>query len=186
MLPYRRERARDLGGRARQADRSLIFGLGDYGPDTIDFIDVTLPNGNSMQFYDLEVNETHKIPVNGVELVADSMEFTIELNDDDTQDWVVTWRTSGITDSSKDRVFFTVASGDEIVADNYNYGQSADLLGVSSVSKSGSEYIHTVRLDKVTCESDRYIVCLLWSSSGPYTLQHQFPTKKIKYCLVSN
>ena len=143
-----------------------------------------------MRFYDLEINETHKIPVNGVELVSGSMSFEIEHNEDDTQDWIVTWRTDGITDSSQDKVLFGVTSGDEIeTLENLapvSHGQSLSLIGVSSVVRSGSDYVHTVRLDDVICEPNRLIYCLLWSSSGSYTLQHQFPIKKILYCVVSN
>ena len=173
-------------GRARQADRCLIFGLGDYGPDTIDFIDVSLPNGEEMRFHDLEVNENHKIPVNGVGLVAGSMEFVIEQNSDGTQDWVVNWGTDGLTDATKDRVFFNVREGDSIVAGGYNYGRFADLVGMSTVIKSGSEFDHTVRLEGVVCEPNRFITCILWSGSGSYSQSHQFPDKKVIYCLMSN
>lgn len=177
-------------GRARQGDRALIFGLGDFESETIDFIEVSLPNGQHMQFFDLAVNETHKIPVNGVELVTGSMGFVIEQNEDNTQDWIVTWSTDGITDSSKDRVIFAVGNGDAIETfENGNvisHGPSVDLMGVGTVAQAGSQYSHTVRLDNVICEGNRKIYCQLWSSSGAFTIDHVFPSKKTQYCLMSN
>ena len=177
-------------GRANQAEHTLIFGLDDYSGSIVDYIEVVLPNGERMQFVDLAVNETHRIPVNGSELVTSSMDFNIELNADDTQDWVVTWKTNQVTDFSQDKVVFSVASSDEIETmvrwNPVNHGQTVTLTGVGEVTLDGTDYLHEMRLDNVICEGNRTISCDLFSSTGSYTLHHSFPVKKILYCLQSN
>ncbi len=169
------------GGRASQADRLMVFGLGDY-TGNVD-VEITLPNrgivsgGSTIMYTNLPIGQYHDLQMQllGATEVSTQMSHNAQTGKI-TLD--VTWSTDSPTIWNNDMVRFHSTADDALVP-----SQTVHVGGIDPEQSTGP-YPHHMIIIGLPCDSSKSFYISVQSDDGSVAQSSSVVEVPIKKCLI--